>query len=308
MPNRIIREGWLESEKIAKLDPKEERFFLRLCLRADDFGRFHSNPLLLKASLFPLCDDARSTDIPRWLAACELAGLVRCYTAENKPCVEILNFRQRSRAATSRFPQPPDGPPANAGPMSDTCQTDDRPPRTYSYSETDSKTETETGPPAARGSRSPTTKNALQLRAEKLHGKRESTPWDRSELKAWEGARPVVEATSEEEWLLLEWFYGLPQSQTFARKALAQTLNNWSGEIQRALAHKEGAGRTSGSQMSDTRQTEIPGWRPFLIARAESMGRDSNTVPQTWAELSQAQREIVYGQRASVAGYANTSS
>lgn len=131
MPSRIIREGWLESERIDKLDAPAERFFLRLCLRADDFGRFHGNPTLLKSSLYPLRDDIRSTDIPRWLAACEKAGLLRCYTVESKPFVEIARFEQRTRALSSKFP----APPPYDGQMPGTCQADAGHPRTESESD-----------------------------------------------------------------------------------------------------------------------------------------------------------------------------
>lgn len=109
MPNRIIREGWLESDRVDALDAPAERFFLRLCLRADDFGRFHGNPTLLKSSLFPLKDDVRSADIPRWIAACEKAGLIRCYEVASKRYVEVVRFGQRMRAETSKFPSVEDG-------------------------------------------------------------------------------------------------------------------------------------------------------------------------------------------------------
>ncbi len=129
MPARIIREGWIESERIAQLDAVSERFFLRLCLRADDYGRFHGNPILLKSSLFPLAEDIRSTDIPRWLAACETAGLVRCYDHDGKRFLEIPRFDQRTRAQKSKFPAP-----ADDGQMPGTCQTTAGPPRTDSDS------------------------------------------------------------------------------------------------------------------------------------------------------------------------------
>ena len=148
MPNRIIREGWLESERINELDASAERFFLRLCLRADDFGRFHANPLLLKSSLFPLRDDTRSTDIPRWIAACEKAGLLRCYEVEGKKFVEIAKFGQRTRAQVSKFPTPPscdshlsDIRPSNGSHLSDTGPSGDGHARTESESESEAEAE-----------------------------------------------------------------------------------------------------------------------------------------------------------------------
>jgi len=119
MPSRVIREGWLESERIDSLDQAAERFFLRLCLKADDFGRFHANPQILKSLLFPLKDDLRSTDMSRNLAACERAGLVRCYSVSSKRYVEILKFEQRLRAKVSKFPSPADSCQAHDGHMPD---------------------------------------------------------------------------------------------------------------------------------------------------------------------------------------------
>jgi hypothetical protein len=139
MPSRIIRDGWVESERINQLDAPSERFFLRLCLRADDYGRYHGNPTLLKSNLFPLREDVRSTDIPRLIAACETAGLLRCYDVAGKRYLEIPKFDQRMRAKVSKFPDPP----KNAGQPSDICLTDDGgpPPESESESETESLSE-----------------------------------------------------------------------------------------------------------------------------------------------------------------------
>lgn len=140
MPTRVIREGWIESEAIASLDAAAERFFLRLLLRADDFGRFHANPALLRSALFPLAEGIRSTDMTRWLAACETAGLVRCYLADGKPFVVVPKFGQRTRAQVSKFPPPPE----HGGQMTGTCLASVSPPRTETEAEAETNTETET--------------------------------------------------------------------------------------------------------------------------------------------------------------------
>ncbi len=153
MPNRIIRDGLIESEAVNQLDAHAERFFFRLLLRADDYARYHANPLLLKSNLFPLRDDVRSADITRWLAACEKAGLVRCYSASDKPYLEIPKFGQRARADQSKFPEPPAEPStallpgmalsettgkrtAHARHLPDKRPTTAGPPRTYAESKT----------------------------------------------------------------------------------------------------------------------------------------------------------------------------
>jgi hypothetical protein len=152
MPTRIIRDGWLESEAINQLCPQAERFFLRLCLRADDFGRYSANPILLKSNLFPLREDMRSTDIPGWLAACESAGLIHRYQVEAKLLLQITKFRQRIKKNTrSKFPAPPEVSgnvpeiPEFPGRSGDSLESPGSsgtiPPYTEAEAETESKTE-----------------------------------------------------------------------------------------------------------------------------------------------------------------------
>lgn len=107
MPSRMIREGFITSQRVARLAAPEERFFFRLLLVVDDFGRHEAFPQLLRSALYPLCDDVRSADILRFLAACERAELVRCYEAEGKRYLEVQRFRQRLRAMRSKCPEPP---------------------------------------------------------------------------------------------------------------------------------------------------------------------------------------------------------
>lgn len=79
-------------------------------------------------------------------------------------------------------------------------------------------------------------KGEVLNRVKKLFKKRDSTPLDRSEQKAWKEAQASVEATSDEEWQLLEWAYSRRTGDafTFRRKNMATLLNNWNGEIDRA--------------------------------------------------------------------------
>ena len=140
MPNRLIRDGWVESERIDMLSADAERFLIRLCLRADDFGRYHANPSLLRSNLFPLKDDVRTADITFWVAACAKAGLIVCYEVDSKPFLEILKFGQRTRALVSKFP-PKLG---DAGQVSGTSQALAGHPRTETETETETETKTKT--------------------------------------------------------------------------------------------------------------------------------------------------------------------
>lgn len=107
MPNRIVREGIITSEPVNSLNWAEEVFYRRLLSVADDFGRFHGNPSLLRAACYPLqLNKVSDQDIVKWLQATEKAGLVRVYEVEGKRFVEILKFGQQIRAKDSKFPNP----------------------------------------------------------------------------------------------------------------------------------------------------------------------------------------------------------
>ena len=106
MPNRIVREAILSSERIAALGWPEEVFYRRLMSIVDDYGRTEANAQLLRSRCYPLQTDAvRVTDISRWMAACQKAGLILCYEVGGKQFLEVLNFGQQQRSA-SKYPAP----------------------------------------------------------------------------------------------------------------------------------------------------------------------------------------------------------
>lgn len=106
MPNRIIREAILSSEKMASLGWPEEVFYRRLMSIVDDYGRYEASHQLLRSRCYPLQTDAvRVTDISRWMAACQTAGLILCYAVQGKQYLEISNFQQQQRTA-SKYPAP----------------------------------------------------------------------------------------------------------------------------------------------------------------------------------------------------------
>lgn len=130
MPNRILREGLLESPAIDLLDAEAERFFVRLMLRADDFGRYHANPAMLANMLFPLRRDIEPKQVADWLNQCQRAKLLRVYQVEGRDCLEIAKFGGKPRAQQSKFPQPP--------PVCEQLRADDSncvQMRPYSYSD-----------------------------------------------------------------------------------------------------------------------------------------------------------------------------
>lgn len=104
MANRILRD-WTLSENIDLLSMGAEVFFTRLIMKADDHGRFHANPKLLKAALFPL-KEVTESEIAVWLNELYEIGILTHYEVDSKKYLEIKDFGQRLRTMVSKFPEP----------------------------------------------------------------------------------------------------------------------------------------------------------------------------------------------------------
>lgn len=107
MPNRIVREGILNSDRVNALDWPSEVFYRRLLNKVDDHGLFDARPAVLRTSLYPLkVDRVREADCSRWLAECEKAGLIVLYKVDEKPYLKVLDTRWNVRSEP-KFPKPP---------------------------------------------------------------------------------------------------------------------------------------------------------------------------------------------------------
>lgn len=107
MPNRLIRDGILSSDRINRLSCEAEVFYRRLMSVVDDFGRYTADPRLLRTQLYPLrVDKVSEADTLRLLAETVEAGLVVVYEADGKRFLEMLDFRQQQRAKTSKWTAP----------------------------------------------------------------------------------------------------------------------------------------------------------------------------------------------------------
>lgn len=124
MPNRILRD-WTDSFRVERLSAEAERLFVRLIMKADDYGRFHADERLISAACYPLIDIAQE-EIRACIAALCGADLIHVYTRNGHKYLSIKNFDQRLRAKRSRFP-PPDGQPDDWSPPSDRHVTVKRP-------------------------------------------------------------------------------------------------------------------------------------------------------------------------------------
>ncbi len=135
MANRILRD-WTDSENIDKLSFQAEVLFVRLFMKADDYGCYHANPKLLNASLFPL-KSIREADITRWLTECQDSGLIALYENSGKKYLFIKNFGQRLRTMKRKFPEPDINNPVSD--LSATCQPETKRNETEVETETKEK-------------------------------------------------------------------------------------------------------------------------------------------------------------------------
>lgn len=103
MPNRILRD-WTDSDKIHALSVEAERFFTRLIMKADDYGRYISDVKLLRAFLFPLHGKMKEEKVHSWLKECIDSDLILCYEVNGKKYLEIKMFNQTLKIRRSKYP------------------------------------------------------------------------------------------------------------------------------------------------------------------------------------------------------------
>ena len=117
MPTRILRD-WTDSKRVAGVSAEAERLFVRLLMRADDFGRFHADPQLVTSACFPF-GGVLAEDVLGWLEELVQMELVIVYEVKGRMFLAIYEFKQRARAKVSKFPsfdgQPSDWCPTHDG-------------------------------------------------------------------------------------------------------------------------------------------------------------------------------------------------
>lgn len=125
MPNRLLKEGIVDSPLIDLLSSDEEVFFYRLLVVADDFGLMDARPAILRARCFPLKETLSIAKVDTWLNKLVSVGLLARYEANGQPYVLIGKWEQRQRSR-AKYPMPPDGlMPTLVSQLSDDCQADD---------------------------------------------------------------------------------------------------------------------------------------------------------------------------------------
>jgi hypothetical protein len=102
MPNRILRD-WSDSYRFDGLSCEAECLFIRLIMKADDFGNFHGDDRIVSALCFPLGSNMPTSER---LAELEERGIIRFYVSKGRKYLTIINFGQRLRSHVRKFPDP----------------------------------------------------------------------------------------------------------------------------------------------------------------------------------------------------------
>jgi hypothetical protein len=105
MPTRIIRDGFLGSDKVTALNekPTAESLYIRLLLVADDYGRYYATPTRIARACWPNREDVAGKAIEPLLQRLESVGLVELYSVGGRDYLQISNSQQRTRRE-SMFP------------------------------------------------------------------------------------------------------------------------------------------------------------------------------------------------------------
>ena len=107
MPNRIVRDGILTSERVNSLSLEAELFYRRVMSIVDDYGRFDGRSSIIRAQCYPLrISEVSEEDVSGWLNEVIDAKLCLRYESDSKPFIELTDFRQRTRAKASKWPTP----------------------------------------------------------------------------------------------------------------------------------------------------------------------------------------------------------
>lgn len=112
MPERILRD-WSDSKKFDGFPGNPETLFVRLLMKADDYGRFTRDPINVRAACFPRAEALRANTVDAWLKELSDHRLIFCYQVSGESYLAIINFRQRLRidAKTGKGPNPKYPPP-----------------------------------------------------------------------------------------------------------------------------------------------------------------------------------------------------
>ena len=110
MPNRILKESIRTSKSINAMSDFQFRLWAYLITYVDDFGRGSAEPDILKGFVFPRRKCVTEASIKAALTDLANMGLIHLYVVDGDSYLCLRNWEkhQKPRAATSKYPAPPE--------------------------------------------------------------------------------------------------------------------------------------------------------------------------------------------------------
>lgn len=110
MPNRILKESIRTSKTINAMSDFQFRLWAYLITYVDDYGRGSSEPDIIKGFVFPRRKCVTEASIKTALTDLANLGLIQLYEVDGDSYLCLRNWEkhQKPRAATSKYPAPPE--------------------------------------------------------------------------------------------------------------------------------------------------------------------------------------------------------
>ena len=216
MPNRVVREGILTSQRINALSLGAELFYRRVMSHVDDYGRCEADLSLLRAAVYPRrLNEVTEVHIKQWLQECTQGAhpLITIYYVGSETYLQINNFGQRMRCMKSRCPAPDSQDAVNGqtddGHMTVNGQTGDSqmlPTRAESENESESEYESESK--RNRTQALPAIVDAPAVEAEVLR----ATPTTHADFERWWGGWSQIRGTNHRRQAFIAWMSTVKQA------------------------------------------------------------------------------------------------
>ena len=107
MPDRMLHESLLVSERMAGLTDFEFRLWAGLVLMADNAGRGDARAPVIKGRAFALRDSVDNSDIVRALEGLDKKGCISLYTVNGQQYYRFPNWAKHQRLRTTKPKYPP---------------------------------------------------------------------------------------------------------------------------------------------------------------------------------------------------------
>lgn len=106
MPDRIIRDELLTSERYWNVSDEAKLLYIHLLISADDTARYTGKNFSLRTRCFP-SRSMEATRMETLLSELVDQDLIRLYEVDKERFVFIPRFKQRLRFVNSKYPEPP---------------------------------------------------------------------------------------------------------------------------------------------------------------------------------------------------------